>query len=289
MLEKEVNFKSVLTRNELKAIYLNTISRIPGDPLSKISTDTNISRRNKVKKVNEYLKCLIEGYNEDPDTYFLRETYFVSKYRNGLSVFPAEWACFIVDYFSSEGDKILNPFVARGSVVVPAAVMRREVYGVDVNSLFIKIAKDRIRKIKGKEGFVLGDSRNIPFRSNSFDLVAGSPPYFDREFYGFVQGNIGLSNTYQEFLEELGKIIQECFRVLKSKKYFVININDFRVQGKLVPYHADIIYLGTKAGFTLHDIIIVEVGNFTQAFKKRNRENRITAKTHEYLIVFKKQ
>jgi len=52
--------------------------------------------------------------------------------------------------------------------------------------------------------------------------------------------------SYPKFLEELGNIFFECYRVLNDRHYIAIIVGDFRHKNKYIPYHADIIELLTK-------------------------------------------
>jgi len=85
-----------------------------------------------------------------------------------------------------------------------------------------------------------------------------SPPYWDLEYYGDEKEQLGYNHSYGEFLNGLGRVVNECHRVLKRDKYCIFNVNDFRKNGILYTYHSDVIELFKKAGFNMHDIIVVE-------------------------------
>ena len=132
-------------------------------------------------------------------------------------------------------------------------------------------------------------SAEIHLPNDSVDLIFTSPPYWDIEFYDESEKQAGYKKTYEQFLETMQSIMNECHRILKSDKYCVININDFRKDGKYYDYHNDISQLGKKAGFKIHDVVIVDWGTSIQScFATQIESRKMTAKRHEYLIVFKK-
>ena len=74
--------------------------------------------------------------------------------------------------------------------------------------------------------FVCGDSLQVlkSLPGNSIDCVITSPPYYMKRQY--LGGGIGLEKTYQEYIDNLLKIIQEVHRVLKPTGSFWLNIGD---------------------------------------------------------------
>jgi modification methylase len=102
---------------------------------------------------------------------------------------------------------------------------------------------------------ILGDSRRMPELSDeSIDFAVTSPPYWCLKDYGH-KGQIGLGQTYDEYLAALREVLTECLRVLRPGCRFAINIGDqylraaehgrYRVQ----PIPADLTVLGRGLGF----------------------------------------
>ena len=86
--------------------------------------------------------------------------------------------------------------------------------------------------------FVLGDSLNVlaHLPNESVDCVITSPPYYMKRQY--LGGGIGLESTYQEYIENLLKVINEIYRVLKSTGSFWLNVGDSYKNKQLlnIPY-----------------------------------------------------
>ena len=74
---------------------------------------------------------------------------------------------------------------------------------------------------------IKGDAlENIKLLENeSVNCIMTSPPYWQLRDYG-VDGQIGLENTVEEFLEKLTNVFNECWRVLKNTGTLFVNLGD---------------------------------------------------------------
>ncbi len=72
-----------------------------------------------------------------------------------------------------------------------------------------------------------GDSWEVlrTFPDESIDCCITSPPYFNLRDYG-VAGQIGLENTYQEYIGKLIDIFNEVKRILKKEGTCFVNLGD---------------------------------------------------------------
>jgi len=67
---------------------------------------------------------------------------------------------------------------------------------------------------------------------NSIDCIITSPPYWGHRQYS--SGGIGLEATHSEYVENLAKITEELYRVLKETGSFWLNIGDTYRNKKLM-------------------------------------------------------
>ncbi|HID43714.1 MAG TPA: site-specific DNA-methyltransferase [Archaeoglobaceae archaeon] len=76
---------------------------------------------------------------------------------------------------------------------------------------------------------LIGDSRKLMKRlpSSSVQLIITSPPYFDKKDYSHPD-QIGLGQTYQDYLSELAKVWKESFRVLEAGCNLIIDVGEVR-------------------------------------------------------------
>jgi DNA modification methylase len=211
-----------------------------------------------------------------------------------LSRFPQNIGRAVVLLYSNPKSLIFDPFAGHNSRMELSVKCGRNYIGCDISAEFMRTNRIRAKQLEvlypnQSIQLIEGDSRKIPLESDIADFTLTSPPYWDIEFYGDEEKQLGKSQTYQEFLKGMFKVIKENFRILKSGSYAVYFINDFRKKGKMYFYHMDIQQLGKKVGFIAHDILIVDLGkSIRDAFTNQIISTRILPKRHEYGIVFKK-
>lgn len=203
-------------------------------------------------------------------------------------------AYFLIKYWSRPGDTVLDPFGNRGSFVMVANYLKR-------NAIFNEIVPRYFEHIKAKaegrpqpdytlQGYQ-GNANALPLPEQAVDLVVTSPPFWDIEPYDSVPGQQADIKEYDDFLIEHQKCLAEAYRVLKTGKYCIYEVNDFRKKGKLYNFHGDTIACAERAGFKFHDILINVIWTpFAQAGMVKQRHDTGTVpKAHEYVLVFKKE
>jgi site-specific DNA-methyltransferase (adenine-specific) len=101
-----------------------------------------------------------------------------------------------------------------------------------------------------------GDSRQMAgVEDNSVHLIVTSPPYWVLKKYDPVDGQLGVIRDYSKFLDELSKVVSECYRVLVPGGRFVCVVGDVciprRTLGRHVvyPLHSDTTLRAREAGF----------------------------------------
>jgi len=109
-----------------------------------------------------------------------------------------------------------------------------------------------------KNKIISGDSLSIlkTVKSDTFDLVITSPPYFQQRDYGNGNSGIGNEKTEDEYLENLMNIFRECVRVTSEKGAVVFNIGDKYINGglSLIPYKFAIRAVEDKKVFLLNQL-----------------------------------
>ena len=113
------------------------------------------------------------------------------------------------------------------------------------------------------------DARDLSFiESESVHLVLTSPPYFNLKEYRRGVNQLGIINDYQQFVDELGKVWAECYRVLVPGGRVVCVVGDVclsrRTNGRhvVLPLHSDIAVTCRKIGFdNLNPIIWHKISN----------------------------
>lgn len=108
-----------------------------------------------------------------------------------------------------------------------------------------------------RHAIIFGNSQQMrELRNSSIQLIVTSPPYFDVKDYGEVKGNIGAKSSYENYLSEVKKVFQECYRVLEDGRYCCVNISDIISDKHKYPIPAHYVSLLEDIGFTYRDDII---------------------------------
>lgn len=143
----------------------------------------------------------------------------------------------------------------------------------------------------GKVYLKKGDARNLSFiQDEHIDLICTHPPYANIIKYSEdIEEDLSRLKI-ADFLEEMKKVADECYRVLKKDKFCAILMGDTRKKGCMVPMSFDVMKIFEEAGFTLKELIIKEQHNCraTGYWKTNSVKYNFLLIAHEYLFVFKK-
>lgn len=228
------------------------------------------------------------GYSRNP-----------SQDRMAASIMAAELVDFFLRYYIQKGQVYVDPFMGQG-VQMQVAWLRGVHYrGMDLSAehvAYIQGTRDRLLRGTPPHGrptellALHGDSRfleGIPDGGGDFCFT--SPPYWDIEWYGPEEEQLGTGRTYPEFLDGMEQVARALRRKMKPGGYAVINVNDFRRGGDFYPYHADTIALFQRAGWKPHDTWIIEglIGGLPKVFAAKSNAGKIAPKVHEYGLVFR--
>jgi len=132
------------------------------------------------------------------------------------------------------------------------------------------------------------DARHLILPDASFETVISHPPYWTAIKYSENPNDLSTCGSYDIFMKEFSKTLDEGVRVLACGGYFIVVVGDIRKNKVYYPLHSDIIqYMKKYDGVKLVDIIIWELsssstpfistqwmlmGNFCLIFKKEMNE-----------------
>jgi DNA methylase N-4/N-6 len=197
--------------------------------------------------------------------------------------------------YSKENDLVLDQFVGGGTTLVEAKLLNRNIIGVDVNDIALNRCKEKTNfDYEGANGKIYlrkGDARNLNFiHDKSVDLICTHPPYANIIKYSEDIDEDLSRLKVNDFLEEMKKVADECYRVLKSDKFCAILMGDTRQKGHMVPMSFDVMSIFQEAGFKLKELIIKEQHNCraTGYWKTNSIKYNFLLIAHEYLFVFRK-
>ncbi|MCD6385032.1 thermonuclease family protein [Candidatus Sumerlaeota bacterium] len=148
---------------------------------------------------------------------------------------------------------------------------------------------------------IIGDSRwmkEVP--DESVHLVITSPPYWQLKDYGNGK-QIGFNDSYEEYINNLNLVWNECGRVLHKGCRLCINIGDqfarsvYYGRYKVIPIRTEIIKFCESAGFDYMGAIIWQkvttchtTGGATVMGSFPYPRNGILKLDYEFILIFKK-
>ena len=177
-----------------------------------------------------------------------------------------------------------------------------------------RIAKDErlLREIEGsvqqiptEHRLFHGDARNLSFIDDeSIHLVVTSPPYWTLKKYRDHEHQLGDVDDYEEFLQELDKVWDHCFRVLVPGGRLVCVVGDVCLSRRqndgrhtVVPLHASIQEHCRKIGFDnlapiiwhkIANAVFEASGNGTGFLGKPYEPNAVIKNDIEFILMERK-
>lgn len=148
---------------------------------------------------------------------------------------------------------------------------------------------------------IFGDSRSLKeIKDKSVQLIITSPPYWQLKDYG-ADNQIGFNDNYEEYINNLNLVWQECYRVLDDGCRLCINIGDqfarsvYYGRYKVIPIRTEIIRFCETLGMDYMGAIIWQkattmntsgggaiMGSFPYP------RNGILKIDYEFILIFKK-
>ena len=183
--------------------------------------------------------------------------------------FPETMAQEFIEFFTKQGESVLDPMAGTGSTLVAALRAKRNSYGIELNPKYAEIAKQIIEEERATLGDLVsnlqaqllnGDASQITdYQLPRIDYVLTSPPYWDmlrsrgaetqkkrREsgeldvHYSDDPNDLGNIEDYDAFLEKLVGIYKGLQPLLREKAYLTIIVKNVKKGGKIYPLAWDI-------------------------------------------------
>ena len=148
---------------------------------------------------------------------------------------------------------------------------------------------------------IIGDSRQMKEVPNeSAHLIITSPPYWQLKDYGNGR-QIGFNDNYEEYINNLNLVWNECYRILYNGCRLCVNIGDqfarsvYYGRYKVIPIRTEIIKFCESMGFDYMGAIIWQkvttcntTGGATVMGSFPYPRNGILKIDYEFILIFKK-
>lgn len=155
--------------------------------------------------------------------------------------------------------------------------------------------------MKTEHKIIFGDSRKMDLiKDKSIHLVITSPPYWQLKDYGKGQ-QIGFDDSYEDYINNLNLVWNECYRVLDNGCRICVNIGDqfarsvYYGRYKVIPIRTEIIKFCETVGFDYMGAIIWQkvttsntTGGATVMGSYPYPRNGVLKIDYEFILMFKK-
>jgi DNA modification methylase len=193
--------------------------------------------------------------------------------KKGVLVHPAKFpetlAQEFIEFFTKQGETVLDPMAGTGSTLVAALRAGRNSYGIELNPKYAEIAEQIIEEERKTLGGAVSSLRSLMINGDAahitnyqlppINFVLTSPPYWDMlhakgaetqkkrrgsaeldVHYSDDPNDLGNIKDYEEFLEKLVNIYKGLKALLCEKAYLTIIVKNVKKGGKIYPLAWDI-------------------------------------------------
>ncbi len=203
------------------------------------------------------------------------------------SRFHPHLAEIVIRYWSLPKDTILDPFSGRSCRAKMSVHLGRNYVGYEISPATADSIISNVPEatIHVADGCLLEKTED-----SSVDLVFTCPPYHRLEKYEDVPHQLSSIPSYEGFLEKIRTASYNIYRVLKPGKFVCWVCADWRDGKAFRLFHVDTIKAFQSRGMVVHDIVIIKNKSpFVRLQAGKVASKRYTSKTHEYLLVFRKE
>jgi len=201
--------------------------------------------------------------------------------KKGVLVHPAKYpetmAQEFIEFFTKQGETVLDPMAGTGSTLVAALRAGRNSYGIELNPKYAEIARQIIAEERSalgasisnpstslgaglKSEMITGDAAQaVNYQLPTVNYILTSPPYWDmlhakgadsqkkrrdaQELdlvYSEDPNDLGNIHEYEEFVDRLVNIYKGLKPLLREKAYLTIIVKNVKKGGRIYPLAWDI-------------------------------------------------
>jgi DNA modification methylase len=259
------------------------------------------------KVTNEKTNKPLFGFDDEPKQEFNKAKPKGGGYAKNLrySIYNPNQAKFIIEYYTREGDLILDPFMGRATRPMVSLFMNRKYAGFDVCEQTVKSNKELLEskfpnKIEGVDYALYHDDgiylKGYEDFENHLDAVFTCPPYYNIETYSGEEGDLSYL-SHEEFNNRIDILFGNLYRLIKPSNYntkefypVIFTVGSFRKSDEGL-LDMDYVFqsIAYKHGFILHDKLFTENVTPGAGFTfRRNYVHKFVCKNYETTLVFLK-
>ncbi len=183
--------------------------------------------------------------------------------------FPETLAQEFIEFFTKQGQTVLDPMVGTGSTLIACLRSRRHGIGIELNPGYAQLARRLVEEERAALGesaaglraeVIQADAADIPrLGLPTIDYVLTSPPYWDMlrargaetqrarrtsaaldVYYSDDPADLGNIRDYDLFLQRLTSIFRALQPILRPRAYLTIIVKNVKKGGRLYPLAWDL-------------------------------------------------
>lgn len=260
-----INWKNILTKYETDLIssYIKKPNQFDWDKVKIKKSINNEKPSLEATTLWDYPK---QSYGKIPKGN--------NKY---AGVTPAFIIYNMIKRYTEKGDLVVDPMAGSGTTLDVCTEEERRCIAYDI--------------APPRPDIIQNDARQIPLDANTVDMIFIDSPYGDNIKYNDHPDNIGnISSEDEIFYDELEKVMQECYRILKPNKVFGWLIGDQWVKKRFTPVGFKIYERLCKYFETVDIICITRRGQTSNTGIWYNRAIRFNfyLRGFKYLFIMRK-
>jgi len=179
--------------------------------------------------------------------------------------FPEEMVAEFVPFFTKAGQWVFDPFCGSGATLIASLEQGRRAVGVELVPRYAEVTRQRLAELEadGAAQVIQGDATRLlepelwqdciacsDGQLPQFDFIITSPPYWNMlrhsrggvrsahkqraeegldTYYSDSGQDLGNIKDYDEFIEAVGSVFDQCQKLLKPEKYMVVVAQNLRV------------------------------------------------------------
>lgn len=207
----------------------------------------------------------------------------------------------LVQYYTVPGDMVLDPFAGFGTRAYVCMLLGRRYMGFDVAQHTVDAVNKALDGVRQRALDNQQPSSAVVYFADGIklegipdgtaDAILTCPPYANREIYEDVDKEVGyqlsrLSLGYFEMFMKRG--FKRWYTVLKPGGLAVFVVGDWREEGELYPFAANMVAWAREAGFTVHDSAVHRLRGTMALNVGTFMKSKFLPRSHESVLVFKR-
>lgn len=211
----------------------------------------------------------------------------------GTSIFDPVLTETIISWFTTPGDKVIDPFAGGSVRGIVTNWLSREYTGIDLRQEQIDADIEQGKELlpDAVPKWICGDSMNIQaLADGEYDFMLTCPPYGNLEIYSDDPDDIS-NMSDNDFDEAYCEILKRTIAMLKNDRFAAVVVGNYRdKKGYLRDLAGLTVRAMENAGARYYNdfVIVTPIGSLPIRAGKAFQASRKMGRTHQYCLIFVK-